>query len=71
MWRVFEEGMVTTIEPGIYFDPSDQDLPEHYRGIGIRIEDNVLVTRTGNEVLTSDVPKTIRDIETFMAELPS
>ena len=67
MWRVFEEGMVTAIEPGIYFDPSDQDLPEHYRGIGIRIEDDVLVTRTGNEVLTGEVPKTIKDIESFMA----
>ena len=67
MWRVFEEGMVTAIEPGIYFDPSDKDLPEHYRGIGIRIEDDVLVTRTGNEVLTGEVPKTIKDIESFMA----
>ena len=48
-------------------DPSDKDLPEHYRGIGIRIEDDVLVTRTGNEVLTGEVPKTIKDIESFMA----
>ena len=63
--------MVTTIEPGIYFDPADQDLPEHFRGIGIRIEDDVLVTRTGNEVLTLSVPKTIRDIETVMADRPS
>lgn len=67
LWRVFEEGMVTTIEPGIYFDSQDMDVPEKYRGIGVRIEDDVLVTRTGNDILTSDVPKTIEAIETYMA----
>ena len=66
-WRVFEEGMVTTIEPGIYFNPELVDVPEEFRGIGIRIEDDVLVTRKGNEVLTSEVPKTIGEIESIMA----
>lgn len=66
-WRVFEEGMVTTIEPGIYFDENQIEVPVSYRGIGIRIEDDVLVTRNGNEVLTAGVPKTIGDIEAAMA----
>ncbi|MBJ40249.1 MAG: Xaa-Pro aminopeptidase [Gammaproteobacteria bacterium] len=66
-WRVFEPGMVTTVEPGIYI-PEDADVPRQFRGIGIRIEDDVLVTRKGNEVITADVPKNIDDIESFMAE---
>jgi len=66
-WRVFEPGMVTTVEPGIYI-PEDADVPGQFRGIGIRIEDDVLVTRKGNEVITADVPKNIDDIESFMAE---
>ena len=66
-WRVFEEGMVTTIEPGIYFNPELTEVPEEFRGIGIRIEDDVLVTSKGNEVLTSEAPKTIGEIESIMA----
>ena len=66
-WRVFEEGMVTTIEPGLYFRPELKGVPKRFLGIGIRIEDDILVTRTGNEVLTSDVPKTIIGIESVMA----
>ncbi|MBT4163044.1 MAG: M24 family metallopeptidase [Gammaproteobacteria bacterium] len=65
-WRVFEEGMVTTIEPGIYFGVDQDDVPADYRGIGIRIEDDILVTRTGNEVLTAAVPKAIGEIEALM-----
>lgn len=65
-WRVFEEGMVTTIEPGVYLGEERDEIPEAYRGIGIRIEDDVLVTKTGNEVLTDQVPKTIREIECVM-----
>ena len=56
-------GMVLTIEPGLYFGPRDERVPKAYRGIGIRIEDDVLVTRTGHRVLTDDVPKEIRDVE--------
>ena len=66
-WRVFEEGMVTTIEPGIYFGADEETVPDCYRGIGIRIEDDVLVTRTGHEVLTAAVPKTVAGIEDLMA----
>jgi Xaa-Pro aminopeptidase len=65
-WRVFEPGMVTTVEPGIYID-ADADVPAEFRGIGIRIEDDVLVTRDGHEILTPAIPKTIPEIEAFMA----
>ena len=59
--------MVVTVEPGLYI-PNDDDLPAAYRGIGIRIEDNVAVTETGGEILTSDVPKRIDEIEALMAK---
>jgi Xaa-Pro aminopeptidase len=65
--RPLEPGMVMTVEPGIYIAEDDDRAPGEYRGIGIRIEDDVLVTRSGNEVLTSKVPKTIADIEATMA----
>jgi Xaa-Pro aminopeptidase len=59
-------GMVFTIEPGLYFDPDDHRLPKKYRGIGIRIEDDVVITPNGNQVLTSGVPKVAREIEELM-----
>lgn len=65
-WRVFEPGMVTTVEPGIYIAEDLDDVPPKYRGIGIRIEDDVLVTAEGNEVLTAAVPRTVEDIEAFI-----
>lgn len=65
-WRVFEEGMVTTIEPGVYFDRNLVDVPKQYQGIGIRIEDDVLVTKKGNEILTASVPRHISEIEDLM-----
>ena len=61
---VFEPGMVLTIEPGLYIE--DAKAPEQYKGIGIRIEDNLLVTEDGHENLTISVPKTISDIEAVM-----
>ncbi len=64
-WRVLREGMVLTIEPGLYVRAAD-DLPRHFHDIGIRIEDDVLVTREGCEVLTADVPKAADDIEALM-----
>lgn len=67
-WRVFEPGMVTTIEPGLYIGDDCDDAPVRYRGVGIRIEDNVLVTQNGNENLTASIPKTIDDIECLMAK---
>ena len=65
-WRVLESGMVLTVEPGIYIAPDNTAVGRQWRGIGIRIEDDVAVTKTGNEVLTADVVKTVRDIEKWM-----
>jgi Xaa-Pro aminopeptidase len=61
--RALEPGMVLTVEPGIYIAPDDEMAPEKFRGIGIRIEDDVLVTADGHEVITAAVPKTIADLE--------
>lgn len=66
-WRVFEQGMVTTVEPGIYLGRELEDVPERYRGIGIRIEDDVLLTRRGHEVLTDALVREAGDIEALMA----
>jgi Xaa-Pro aminopeptidase len=59
----FEPGMVITVEPGLYFAPDKQEVPLEYRGIGVRIEDDVLVTEQGCEVLSAAIPKTVADIE--------
>jgi len=59
--------MVTTVEPGIYIDPDDTDIPSQWRGIGVRIEDNILVTEHGYRNLTEYLPVTVADIETLMA----
>lgn len=66
-WRVLEPGMVLTIEPGIYIGPGLRGVPPRFRGIGIRIEDDVVVTPEGCEVLTDGVPKDPAEIETLMA----
>ncbi|MXR69154.1 M24 family metallopeptidase [Shewanella sp. JBTF-M18] len=67
-WRKLEPGMIFTIEPGIYIPASATDLPEAYRGMGIRIEDDILVTVDGHENLSRKVPRTIAEIETFMQQ---
>ena len=67
-WRVLEPGMAMTVEPGIYIAPDNTDVPKKWRGIGVRIEDDVVVTRSGCEVLTNGVPKTVAAIEALMAE---
>lgn len=64
--RPLQEGMVFTIEPGLYFAPDDLSVAAKWRGIGVRIEDNILITATGCEVLTSSVPKTVAAIENLM-----
>ncbi len=64
--RPFEPGMVLTVEPGIYVDPKEKSAPAKFRGMGIRIEDDVLVTEDGNENLTTNVPKEIEEIEALM-----
>ena len=61
--RKLEPGMVLTVEPGIYIAPDDEKAPEQFRGIGIRIEDDVLVTADGHEVLTAAVPKSVAEVE--------
>lgn len=64
--RVLEPGMVLTVEPGLYI-ATDADVPAQYRGIGIRIEDDIVITETGNENLTATVVKKADDIEALMA----
>lgn len=64
-YRPLEPGVVITIEPGIYI-PSYFDGPERYQGIGVRIEDEVLITETGYEVLTGSMPKEVRHIESLL-----
>ena len=58
-------GMVTTVEPGIYIPANDKTVPKEFRGIGVRIEDDILVTRNGHRNLTEDIPKEIADIESL------
>jgi Xaa-Pro aminopeptidase len=65
--RKLEPGMVLTVEPGIYIAPDDEDAPPELRGIGIRIEDDVLVTAEGHKVMTTAVPKTVAEIEALTA----
>lgn len=57
--RLLKPGMVITVEPGLYFDPHDESIPASFRGIGVRIEDDVLIKDSGCEVLTKDIPKTL------------
>ncbi len=66
-WRMLEAGMMLTVEPGCYIRPA-QNVPEHFWNIGIRIEDDVLVTANGCDVITKDAPKTVADIESVMAQ---
>ncbi len=65
-WRRLQPGMVLTVEPGIYIPAGTPGVAKRWHNIGIRIEDDVLVTNTGNEVLSCDAPKTIKDIEAIM-----
>jgi len=60
---VFQPGMYFSVEPGIYIDANDTSVPSEYRGIGIRIEDDVLITPGGCDVLTHGIPKEVSDVE--------
>ncbi|HEY4268190.1 MAG TPA: aminopeptidase P family protein [Galbitalea sp.] len=64
---ILEPGMVFTIEPGLYFQPDDLTVPSEYRGIGVRIEDNILVTESGAENLSIGIPRTADDVEAWLA----
>ena len=66
--RPLEPGMVLTVEPGIYIAEDLEDVGDHYRGIGVRIEDDVLVTEDGHEVLSAAIPKEVDDIEAIRRE---
>ena len=66
---VLEPGMVFTIEPGLYFQPDDLTVPEEFRGIGVRIEDDVLVTADGYENLSAAIPRTPDAVEAWIASL--
>ena len=64
---VLEPGMVFTIEPGLYFQLDDLTVPEEYRGIGVRIEDDIVVTETGAENLSAGIPRTADEVEAWLA----
>ncbi|MGW2209562.1 aminopeptidase P family protein [Streptomyces sp. NPDC001781] len=64
-----EPGMVLTVEPGLYFQADDLTVPEEYRGIGVRIEDDILVTAEGNRNLSAGLPRRSEDVEAWMATL--
>ena len=66
-WRALEPGMTLTVEPGLYVRAA-ADVPERFHGIGIRVEDDVLVSAAGNEVLSAEAPKSIADIEALMRD---
>jgi Xaa-Pro aminopeptidase len=65
-WRVFEPGMVLTVEPGIYIAAGTRAVSRRFWNIGVRIEDDVVVTRSGCEVLTDDAPRGADEIEALM-----
>jgi len=66
-WRLLEAGMMLTVEPGIYIAEDSKDVDEKWRGIGVRIEDDLLVTEKGHENLSLDLPKSVEEIEALMA----
>ncbi|MEO6697084.1 MAG: M24 family metallopeptidase, partial [Gammaproteobacteria bacterium] len=67
-WRVLEPGMVLTVEPGLYIPAGSKGVAKKWWDIGIRIEDDVRVTRSGPDVLSKDAPKTVAEIESWMAK---
>ncbi|MFD7729532.1 aminopeptidase P family protein [Kitasatospora phosalacinea] len=68
---LLEPGMVLTVEPGLYFQADDLTVPEEYRGLGVRIEDDILVTAEGNENLSAGLPRRADEVESWMASLAS
>jgi Xaa-Pro aminopeptidase len=64
----FKPGMVITVEPGIYIPSGLKNIPENFLGMGIRIEDNILITEDGNENITQNTPKEIDVIEKIMSK---
>jgi Xaa-Pro aminopeptidase len=66
-WTVLTQGMVLTVEPGLYIRPHDT-VPEEFWNIGVRIEDDALVTANGREILTAAAPKSVADVEALMCD---
>jgi Xaa-Pro aminopeptidase len=66
---ILQPGMIITVEPGLYFKPDDELVPEHLRGIGVRIEDDILITPEGNENLTRVMPRSSVDVEAWMSTI--
>ncbi|MGA5819164.1 aminopeptidase P family protein [Kitasatospora sp. NPDC094028] len=64
-----EEGMVLTVEPGLYLQPDDETLPLELRGLGIRVEDDLVITQDGAHLMSGALPRTVPDIESWMADL--
>jgi Xaa-Pro aminopeptidase len=64
-----EAGYVLTMEPGLYFQPNDLTVPEEYRGIGVRIEDDILVTADGSRNLSAALPRRVDEVEAWMAHI--
>lgn len=63
---ILEAGMVFTIEPGLYFQPDDLTVPAELRGIGVRIEDDIVVTETASRNLSADIPRTAAEVEAWV-----
>jgi Xaa-Pro aminopeptidase len=66
---ILQPGMIITVEPGLYFKPDDEFVPKHLRGIGVRIEDDILITSEGNENLTAMLPRSSGDVEAWMSTI--
>jgi len=66
-WVILQSGMVVTVEPGLYISLDATEVPSKWRGIGIRIEDDVLITEDQPEILTQGLPRTVKEIEAWMA----
>jgi Xaa-Pro aminopeptidase len=61
--------MILTVEPGFYIQPDDTLFPEEYRGIGVRIEDDILVTESGSKILSNALPRHPDEVEAYMAKI--
>ena len=66
-WRRLQPGMVLTVEPGLYIPAERKEAPKRYRNIGIRIEDDLLITERGSEILSAEAPRTVEEIESWMS----
>lgn len=66
---MLEEGQVLTVEPGLYLQPDDLTLPEEFRGLGVRIEDDLVITADGARLMSGALPRRSDEVETWMAAL--